>query len=83
MGTTTKKERRTAKRERKERHWIASVIDGATNKYIDDDESDASGAARRLSPRLEAREEIAVTIASFEFCTIIYLFMKRIYSIYL
>ena len=29
-----------------------------------------------------AREEIGATIASFGFCTIIYLFMKRIYSIY-
>ena len=63
------------------------MIDGATNKYIDDgDDDDEYGAARRLSPRLEAseraREEIGATIASFGFCTIIYLFMKRIYSIY-
>ena len=56
------------------------MIDGATNKYIDD--GDEYAAARRLSPRLEARGEIGATIASFGFCTIIYLFMKRIYSIY-
>ena len=60
------------------------MIDGATNKYIDDgDDDDEYAAARRLSPRLEASEgEIGATIASFGFCTIIYLFMKRIYSIY-
>ena len=32
------------------------MIDGATNKYIDDDDAGAAGMARRLSSRLEARE---------------------------
>ena len=35
------------------------MIDGATNKYIDDgddDDDDEYAAARRLSPRLEASE---------------------------
>ena len=64
------------------------MIDGATNKYIDDgDDDDEYAAARRLSPRLEASErargEIGATIASFGFCTIIYLFIYEAYLFYL
>ena len=34
----------------------SGMIDGTTNKYIDDGDDDEYAAARRLSPRLEASE---------------------------
>ena len=83
MGATTNTKTTFCEARKK---GASGVIDGASNEYYIDEYKDA--AARRLSsPRLEGRrgreEEIGLTIASSEFCTIIYLYIYEAYLFYL